>query len=151
MFFQSRVRRINVFVQSTSNPDNLTARTFPPINTFTIPNSSAITQRFNGVIEGYFSVSLPYQDILTTSANNVTLVALRTIIPLDSQNIMFEIEMPKESFASILRQQYYFPSAIAILASYDGSTMNYLSDVPPEIYQQNMSTYYELGHHRVTV
>lgn len=79
---------MNVFVQSISNLNDLTARTFPATNTYTIPDSTAIYNRFEGIPQGNFSVSYPYIDILTTLPTKDTLIALRTIIRESSRNIM---------------------------------------------------------------
>jgi len=66
-YYEIRVKRLNVYVQSTTNPDDLSVRTFPAKNTFTVPSSTEIAQRFYGVAEGTYNVTLPYTDSLTTN------------------------------------------------------------------------------------
>ena len=64
-------------MQSTSIADDLTARTFPATDKFLIPNASAVSDRFANIQPGYFNLSTPYTDILT-SENAVELVGIRT-------------------------------------------------------------------------
>ena len=150
IYYISRVKRINIYVQNATNLKDLTVRTYPAKNTFTIPNNSAIINRFTGIAEGTFNVSLPYADSLTTSSNISMLVGLRTIIPGSAQNILMEVEMFQSTFSSILSQLYYFPSATAIMVAMNGNNMFYYTDVPPNSINQNINSYYQPGNLRTT-
>ena len=90
--FENLVKRITVFVQSTSNADDLTARTFPATDKFMIPNASLVSERFTNIQKGYFNLSTPYTDILT-SENTVELVGIRTSTQTfdGSKSIYFEV------------------------------------------------------------
>lgn len=50
------IKRINVYVINTNNLNDLTVRTVPAINLFTVPSFNAITSRFTGISVGSFSV-----------------------------------------------------------------------------------------------
>ena len=64
--YTNKIKRINVFEQSLSNPNDLTARTFPATDTCAIVNSADISNPFDGIPEDQFKISVPYLDELTT-------------------------------------------------------------------------------------
>ena len=65
-YFESKVKRVTVYVQSNTISNDLTARTFPATDKFTIPNTTTITNRFTNIQTGSFNISAPYLDTLTT-------------------------------------------------------------------------------------
>lgn len=74
------MKRINVFIVGKGKGEDLTARTIPATDTFTIPSYSEIINRFSKINLGSYTVSLPYNDSLTTSAKKDSLIALRTVL-----------------------------------------------------------------------
>lgn len=138
-------------MQNTSNINDLSARTFPATNQFTIPNLTTVTLRFQTVSEGYFNISAPYLDSLSTSPNKTELVALRTLLPPPgpSLKLMLEIELQKTLFSSLLSQIYYFPSAQTILAQQLSSGYAYFTSPPSSTILPNISDYYQIGTNRV--
>jgi hypothetical protein len=78
------IKRINVFVVNNAAPNDLTARTVPATNLFTIPSLAQITNRFSGISIGNFTLSTPYNDTLTSSSTPDSLIALRTVLNTSS-------------------------------------------------------------------
>jgi hypothetical protein len=74
------VKRINVFMVGKGKGEDLTARTMPATDTFTIPSYAEIINRFSKIDPGSYTVSLPYKDTLTTSSKKDSLIALRTVV-----------------------------------------------------------------------
>lgn len=64
----NKIKRITVYVQDMNNKNDLTARTIPGTNTFTIPSLEEITKRFEGINPGILNISLPYNDTLSSSS-----------------------------------------------------------------------------------
>jgi hypothetical protein len=58
------VKRVNVFVLRKGKGEDLTARTIPATDTFTIPSYSEILNRFSKINPGSYTVPLPYNDSL---------------------------------------------------------------------------------------
>lgn len=59
--------------------------------------------------------------------------------------------MPKASYENILNQLYYFPSAIAVMVSYDGFNFQFYSSTPPNYILENINTLYNIGNNRFAV
>lgn len=89
---RQNIKRINVFVVDAAKND-LSARTVPASNQFTIPSLTEITNRFEGISQGNYTLSAPYNDTLTTSSSPDSLIALRTALktPANSPSIFLEI------------------------------------------------------------
>ena len=91
----NNIKRINVYVQDINNNNDLTVRTIPGTNNFTIPSLNEITQRFQGITPNLLNISFPYTDVLSLSSNE-QLIALRTVLNTSNtnfsdKNIMMEI------------------------------------------------------------
>lgn len=58
---KNSIKRINIYVQSNSVPSDISVRTIPATNTFTV-DASKISTRFAGIVTGKFKISDPYKD-----------------------------------------------------------------------------------------
>jgi hypothetical protein len=65
--YPSYLQRINIFYQSISNPEDITARTVPAYNDFYIPNSSVVTNRMANLTSLSIYFSAWYYDQLSLS------------------------------------------------------------------------------------
>lgn len=62
------VKRINIFIQSKSDKDDLSARTIPATSDFIIPSSLDISKRFSNIDIGNYFLASPYTDAFTTNS-----------------------------------------------------------------------------------
>ena len=62
------VKRINIFIQSKSDKDDLSARTIPATSDFIIPSSLDISKRFSNIDIGNYFLASPYTDSFTTNS-----------------------------------------------------------------------------------
>lgn len=149
--YTSSVQRINVYVQNSSNPSDLTARTFPATDLFSIPSLATITDRFKGVADGEFTISTPYVDVLSVGAGEKeTLVGLRAKVKTGGLVVMMEVELLQIMFGQLLHEIYYFPSSTLLLVTKTNTgDIAYYSNTPQQLISDNISLYYELGPHRV--
>jgi|688.fasta_scaffold399094_1 hypothetical protein len=59
------VKRINIFIQSKTDKNDLSARTIPATSDFIIPTSLDISKRFSNIEIGKFMFAYPYIDAFT--------------------------------------------------------------------------------------
>jgi len=146
------VKRVNVFVLWKGRGEDLTARTIPATDTFTIPSYSEILNRFSKINPGSYTVSLPYNDTLTTSPTKDSLISLRTVLKTDdatTPDIFLEVELAYKELLASLEDIYYFPSAMVMIVQKVDAAYKYYTPLPDSELGKLVNQYYDIGNSRI--
>jgi hypothetical protein len=108
------LKRINIFYQKTSDPENLLARTYPATNDFTIPSWESVKEKISSTPSGNVSISSVYNDTFSLSSST-EVFALRTVIEKDDLNILMEVEIMQSYFVDSLQYIISYPNINAFV------------------------------------
>ena len=89
-------------------------RTIPGSNNFIVPNSSVISERIDGLVEGQTVLSNAYVDVFTRSDPN-TLIAVRLLVPRADYNVLVEVELKISIITESLAEIYSYPNIATLL------------------------------------